>query len=530
VSPPEQGLPPDRVTAAGTLSSPDGRPAGGSPGGPGPDPESRGTQALGLAAVAGIGLSILIMIFVSAAGRSRAEVWVARPPFGPPWWVPLHLSVTLVTVALWFAALIGAAGVAAGLVAVSRGARPSFRVLAGAAIVAIAALTVLPAAGSTDAYDYAAYGRIVVLGHNPYQMTPYQLRRTGDPVGRAAPHAWVGAVSDYGPVASIEQAAAAGLGGRSAASIIFWLKLANALAFGAVALLLDRLLRGDPARRARAHLWWTLNPLLLWGLIASGHVDGFGTAVGFCGLILLRPGQPGQRPSLARVAAAAALVGVAADVKITFALYGLGIAWAVRKSPAALGTAAASALAVLALPYLWFGRPALDVLTTHRDATNDTLYRLFSHALLLPTPAEIGLIIVPILVITAGLVLRRLPDGFPARPAIHPAFAVSLAWMLAWPYQRPWYDAMVLALFALYPATRLDWPVLVQLTLTSVLYLPGVPGPFPHWIRYVHRTEVISVIPAVRLAVLLAVLALCVTGAWQASPPSGRAALAGRQP
>jgi hypothetical protein len=497
-----------------------------SPGTTTPGPATPGARALGVAAAAGIGLAILIMIFVEAAGRSRAEVGVAHPPFGPPWWIPLHLPVTTVTLALWFAALIGAAGIAAGLVAVSRGARPSFRALAAVAILVVAVFTVLPAAGSTDPYDYAAYGRIVALGHNPYRMSPYQLQRDGDPVGRATPHAWIRAVSDYGPVASIEQAAAAELGGRSAASIIFWLKLLNAIAFGAVAFLLDRLLRADPARRARAHLWWTLNPLLLWGLVASGHVDGFGTAIGFCGLILLRPWAPGERPSLARVAGAAALVGAAADVKITFALYGLGIAWAVRRSVAALATAAGSALVVLVLPYLLFGRSALSVLTTHRDATNDTLYRLFSGSLLHPTPLEIGLVIVPVLIITAAAVAGRLPDGFPGRPAIHPAFAVSLAWMLAWPYQRPWYDAMVLALFALYPLTRLDWPLLFQLTLTSMLYLPGVPGHFPHWTSEIHTTAVSLVIPAARLATLLAVLALCVTGAWQARRPTG-AALAG---
>jgi hypothetical protein len=489
-----------------------------------------GTRALGLVSVVSLGLAIAIMIVVSGAGKSRAEVSPGRPHIGPPWWIPLHLPVTVVTLALWFAALVGAAGIAAGLVAVGRGARPAPRAVAGAAIVVIALFTVLPAAGSTDPYDYAAYGRIVTLGHDPYLMTPYQLRRASDPVGRAAPHAWIGAVSDYGPVATIEQAAAAGLGGPSAARIIFWLKLFNAVAFGAVALLLDRLLRADPARRARAHLWWTLNPLLLWGLLASGHVDGLGTAIGFCGLILLRPqpgAPPGERPSLARVAAAAALVGVAADVKITFGLYALGILWVVRRWPAALATTVGAVLVVLALPYLWFGRPALSVLATHRDATNDTLYRLFAHALLHPTPVEIGLVIVPVLVITAAAVLRRLPDGFPARPAIHPAFAVSLAWMLAWPYQRPWYDAMVLALFALYPATRLDWPVLLQLALTTVFYLPGVPGPFPHWTRSVHTAEVVGLIPAVRLAALLAVLALCITGAWQARRPP---ALAGTGP
>ena len=68
--------------------------------------------------------------------------------------------------------------------------------------------------------------------------------------------------------------------------------------------------------------------------------------------------------------------------------------------------------------------------------------------------------------------------------------------MLAWPYQRPWYDAMVLALFALYPATRLDWPVLLQLAATTMFYMPGVPGPFPHWTRSVHTVAVTAVIPA----------------------------------
>jgi hypothetical protein len=488
-----------------------------------PGPVTSQTRALGLFSVVCLGLAIAVMIVVDLAGKSRAEVPPGRPHPGPPWWVPLHLPVPVVTLGLWFAALAGAAGIAAGLVAVGRGARPAPRAIAVAALVVIAIFTVLPAAGTTDPYDYAAYGRIVTLGHNPYLMTPYQLRRTGDPVGRAAPHAWIGAVSDYGPVASIEQAAAAGLGGRSAATIIFWLKLFNAIAFGAVAVALDRLLRGDPARRARAHLWWTLNPLLLWGLIASGHVDGFGTAIGFCGLILLPARPPGERLRLARVAAAAALVGVAADVKITFALYGLGILWAVRRSLAGLAIAAGSMLVTVALPYLWFGRPALAVLATHRDATNDTLYRLFAHALLRPTPAEIGLVIAPVLVITAVAVLARLPDGYPARPAIHPAFAVSLAWMLAWPYQRPWYDAMVLALFALYPATRLDWPVLLQLAATTVFYMPGVPGPFPPWVRGVHTVEVTAVIPGIRLAALLAVLALCITGAWQGSRASGPA-------
>jgi hypothetical protein len=50
-----------------------------------------------------------------------------------------------------------------------------------------------------------------------------------------------------------------------------------------------------------------------------------------------------------------------------------------------------------------------------------------------------------------------------------------------------------------------------------------VPGPFPHWSRSVHTVEVTAVIPGIRLAALLAVLALCITGAWQGSRARGTA-------
>jgi hypothetical protein len=77
----------------------------------------------------------------------------------------------VVTVALWLGAAAGGGGVVAGLVAVRRGAQPSVRLLLAAGLVAVAALAVLPPAGSTDPPDYAAYGRIMVLGRSPYVMT-----------------------------------------------------------------------------------------------------------------------------------------------------------------------------------------------------------------------------------------------------------------------------------------------------------------------------------------------------------------------
>ena len=493
----------------------------------GPVSATRPTRLLGWFSAAAIAVAIAVFIVISAAGPSVAVVTTHRPPAGPPWWFHWALPPLAVAFVLCAASVCGVAGVAAGLVAVRRGARPPMRVLLSAAFIVTAVLAVLPAAGSSDTLDYAAYGRIVVLGHNPYQMTPKQLRRTGDPVGRNAPDFWQVDHSAYGPLASLEQAAAAELGGVSVARIVFWLKLWNAMAFGLVILVIDRALRGDPARRARAHLLWSLNPLLLWGLVASGHVDAVATACGLVGLLLVRPGRRDGEPQLARFLAAGVLAGAAADLKITYALFGLGLAWAARRSLGALIAAGSGVLAILVPSYLWFGRPALTVLTNHRDATSDTLYRLFSPSFLHPSLPEVGLVIVPVVVLLAAALLRRLPDRLPAHPAVMPALALTLAWMLAWPYQRSWYDAAVICLLVLYPATRLDWVVLGQLAVSTTQGMPGMPGYPP---RHSHLYAALSVqysvvMPLVRLAALLAVVALCVTGAWYARD-QGQAQLA----
>ncbi len=477
-------------------------------------------------AIACIGSSLLIMIAVPAAGPSRAVVTVPAAGWAPPWWIPLHPSLTVVTVALWVAVITGMAGVAAGLVAIRRGARPSARLLVGVALAVTAVLAVVPPAGSTDALDYAAYGRMVAIGHDPYVMTPVQLRRTGDPVGLASPRPWQTKHSVYGPLATVEQATAAILGGTSAARITFWLKLWNALAFAVIVLALDRLVRDDPARRARAHLMWSVNPLLLWVLVAGGHIDALAAGVGFLGLLAVSPvtvggTRPAQRHGVRPGLAAGVLVGAAADLKITFILFGLGIAWAARKSPRTLLAAAGGAAAVLVPSYLWFGPPAVAVLV-YRDAsaTSDNLYQLFSRPFGVSAPPGLTLIAASVLVAVTWLLLRRLPEGFPARPAVRPAFALSLAWLLVWPYQRPWYDAMVFCLLALYPASRLDWPLLARLAGATIYSIPGMPGmPRLAWLAAVTRADQTLTVPLVRFAALATVVVLCLSGAWRMERP-----------
>ncbi|HEY2281730.1 MAG TPA: hypothetical protein VGI00_25500 [Streptosporangiaceae bacterium] len=494
---------------------------------------------LGWVAAIGIVASVAVMVAVSLAGPSLSVVSMPRPAAGPPWWIWLHPSPARLTFALWAAVAVGGIGVIAGLMAVTRGARPSIRALGAFAVIVVGLLTVLPAAGSTDILDYAANGRMAATGHSPYVMTPLQLKQSGDPIGRWIPATWETNVSVYGPVATAQEWAAAELGGTSMARITFWLKLWNSIAFGVVVLLLDRTLRSDPARRLRGHLLWAVNPLLLWEIVASGHIDGLAAAFGLLGILLLRirTGSADKRPALTRFLLAGLCIGVAAAIKIPYAAFGLGVIWAGlggasraglgevvrdwRRSVAPLAAAAAGFLLVLAPVYAVAGRPAISVLISRGPATTwDTMYQIFYRpfgytefgAFLIP-PHLTAIAAVAFLAV-AILAFLRFPDGTPQLPALSPALALSLAWLLVWSYQRPWYDVMAICLLAVYPASRLDWLVLGRLILTAPVYLPGVPGPIPVWVNDAINVvgEVVS--PWARLLAAAGFIALCVFGWW----------------
>ena len=338
---------------------------------------ARPVRLLGWLAGTGIGGAILIMIGASLVRQDWMYPPVPMPATGPPWELPVRVPGDVVSVALWLAALLAGGGLIAGLVAARRGARGPIRLILIAAVVTVAVLTVLPPAGSTDSLDYAAYGRLTLLGHNPYVASPVYLRLTEPAFGMSVPVHWDRQVSLYGPAATIEQFLAAKLGGTSMARVVLWLKLWNALAFCAVAVIIDRVLRSKPAARLRAHLLWTINPLLLWDLIAGGHLDVIAAGAGMAGLLAVGRLPAGQQPRLGRAVAAGALIGMAADLKIDYLLFGIGLAWALRRSLPALLAAAAGGLAILGPTYAWLGRPAFMALMARRDkTTQDSFYRL----------------------------------------------------------------------------------------------------------------------------------------------------------
>ena len=91
------------------------QPRGGSGGSSPPEAAERAnssalTRLTGWLATAAIAASALIMIAISAAGPNVSVPATPRSGHGPPWWHPLHLTATFVTVSLWIAMVLGCAG------------------------------------------------------------------------------------------------------------------------------------------------------------------------------------------------------------------------------------------------------------------------------------------------------------------------------------------------------------------------------------------------------------------------------------
>ena len=490
------------------------------------------TRGLVWTAAACITISLLVMIGIAVAGPSISVPKMAHTSGGPPWWLSLHLSNGLVLFTLWAAAVVGTVGVGAGLLAVARGARPSVKPLLAVSFIAIAVFTVLAPAGSTDTQSYAIDGNMVVLGHSPYVYTPKQMAALGDKLAENSPATWQSQLSDYGPVATAEEWVSAELGGSSMAAIALWLKLWVAIAFSAVVLMLDRLLRADQAMRLRAHLLWSLNPLLLWEIVASGHIDGLAITFGLGGLVLLRFLPPERWPALWRCAAAGALLGAAAATKSPFVLFAVGGLWAVRRSLTGIAALVAGWLAVVIPSYAIAGMPAVKVLF-HRGSTQvtwDNLYQVFYRPFGVAgpvgadhIPTHLAKIALACVVVVGLLAFFRLPDRVPGLPAVTPALALSLAFIFFYPFQRPWYDVMIIALLALYPRSWLDAVVLIRLCFGAITYMEAATLPDHNWVQHIQFLQGGWLTPTVRFLAAAALVWMCVTGRWGLSPTEARA-------
>ncbi|HYB17369.1 MAG TPA: hypothetical protein VEF71_18125 [Streptosporangiaceae bacterium] len=513
-------------------------------------------SAAGRAGLIAIGASVALTFGVAVAGPSVMEPVLPGRSGQPPWALDAHLSPYL-AVALTAGSL--AAGTL-GLVLVVRAMRSGWSVPARAIVVAgllaAAALTLVPPFGSSDQLSYAAYGRMLVTGHNPYITTPAQLAALGDPVARAVQD-WFTTPSVYGPLATAIQGLASLVGGTSARLTVFVLGLVNLAAFGAIALLLHRMMRGDQTRQLRAALLWTANPLLLMLVVAGAHVDGQAAFFGVAAVAVMFGPWGGRRPSVPawpRCAAAGVLVGLGFAVKVSDVLVGLGLAIALaiwlrpawrRLVPllAALGAGfAAAAGAALAIG----GSAMLRQLSRESDMVSiGSPWRAIRAVIHLVVTGTAATDIVKsgataLAVVLAVLLIRGLPGVLPGRdrdpgggagPGIAGAgfpaagasvvFALVLAWLFAWPYVLPWYDALAWALLPLVPLAPaagtgvvegICWLLLARTAALGFGYLPArqtdaALPPGLSWLQPVLRHGVTPVILAgttVMLVVLMA--------------------------
>ncbi len=430
-------------------------------------------RTLGRAGVSASVLSVAILVVVAVLGPSA--VVLDAPPPGPARSFGVTAAPPVVTALVALALLIAALGVGLSWLALRRGWRPSLARVVVLGVGSVIALAAVPPMGSTDIAIYAAYGRMVVVGLNPYLHTVHDLVLRGDPIGVAYSGAWAGVPSVYGPVALGAQAVAAWLGSDSARLTLWLLQIMAGAAFLGVAWLLDREARamGDPAARLRVALLWTLNPLLVYELVNAAHVDVLAVLLGVAALLVLRKSP----------VAAGALVALAVGVKVAYGLYVVAIAWALKREGSRLVRylLAGAVTGLLVFASVW--PEVLDPLRTASsyvasvspwhplDVWMDGRIAIGAQRWVITTGSSL------LFVLVAWRAQRALPSAGVADDggkAIRGAALLSFAWLLTAPYALPWYCPIGWAPLLLVGASGLDLILLIGLATASVSYLPGI--------------------------------------------------------
>jgi hypothetical protein len=453
-----------------------------------------------------IGLSVLIVLAVGSFGPTAAQ---AKLPGGPAWLPPYSFGIDpgpmSVTVLLMAGIIIGMVGLLFGLQALERGWRPDTRRLTrvGAALTVL--MVLVGPMGSTDVLIYAGYGRLAATGRSPYVHTVRELMNAGDPVGLANTGIrWVDTTSVYGPVSTWLQTLAAWIGHGSVQVTVFVMTATCAVAYLITGVLLRRLAGGDELRQARVALLWTVNPVLLFIAVNSGHADTWGIVFAVASLWAL---------SRRHWMLAGVLVALACAVKITFGIYVLALVIVLRRLPRKLAVVIVAGLITGGICYLTVGTSAIGS-TLHAGTKYASaspwrwpLYPL-SELIGLSPGVRIIVIVGWLSMFGFGWLFYRLmtraarnpaaavveETGDPLRAMLPVVTALGIGWVLTSAYALPWYDVIAWAPLALLlPASGrpgadrldpggvrlVDRVLLVRTAALVVAYLPGAAYYFP---------------------------------------------------
>ena len=162
---------------------------------------------VGLTAVV---VSVALIWLVGFLGPSAATLSLdpqgsLLPPYNLHVPVPDWVAVGL----LWLALAVGAGGWWCCRSAAVDGWRPRLARLAALGVGLNVVVCLVPPMTSADVLMYAAYGRLQVLGLDPYQIPPGEIfRMQYDPVLLTIERPWQDTPTVYGPVISATQYAA----------------------------------------------------------------------------------------------------------------------------------------------------------------------------------------------------------------------------------------------------------------------------------------------------------------------------------
>jgi len=263
-----------------------------------------------------------------------------------------------------------------------------------------------PVLFSRDLFAYAAQGREVVSGINPYHHGPAALG--GGPYLQFVSHMWWNAPSPYGPFfLGLDRLIVGQVGGHVMVAVV----LLRLLAAGGVVLVAAAVVRLAPALGVEPSeaLWLgVLNPLVLLHILSGGHNEGLMLGLLLAGLVMAR-----QRHH----AAGLVLCLLAAAVKVPAALGALYVAadWVAAapggaaRARAALRAAATTAATTVAMT-VWAGLG-------------------WGWVRALTTPARIRSSLAPVTDLgqLVGKVMTRLHASYPASQAVSTARLAGLA-------------------------------------------------------------------------------------------------------
>jgi alpha-1,6-mannosyltransferase len=438
----------------------------------------------------------------------------------PPWNLPAgeeQPSEWLVSLMIWAAIAVGAVALLIGMRALAAGWLPSVRRITLLGVGLVTATIMVPPMTSADVLMYAAYGRLQLIGRNPYEITPAEIFRSQfDPVLRWTERPWWDTPSVYGPITSWTQWAANALGGENMHDVVFWLQVSCALPFVLASLGVIWMARGaEPGRQARAALLTIANPLLIWAVVAGAHNEAISVMFAVAGMMFLR-----RYPFLSGL-----LIGIAGCAKLSIGLWGLAMLWAYRRQPKQMILICLGAAIPMVLAYVvWEPQAFFQVLRNGGYVSVGSWAHPLYQLLAMMMPYSVSKIVVAVLsyallVLIAYALSRVLPwqpapgiaadvdpKSDPLTIGLRTALILGVAWLLTAMYTLSWYDLQIWMPMALLGASKLDRLMVLRGAVLSASYVPGRSVEFGAALMATSARIRDTLSPMVQVAVMVAIL------------------------